>query len=550
MTFTWSPAIKEPIESDVFAEKFYDFMKNWVVSGCAPSGVDTGNLTVGTGTCWINGWRVVVTVADVLDISSPDGDRWVYIELTKDGSGKVTSVDLVDYGSSQTEDVRILIANPNVASSVITAVNDSRQYDPFEADLIRLKDDVSLGDWTHGSNHGKIDGAEIYNNSVDTAQIAAGAITNTEVDTSAEIAWSKLNKDGSNLTDIVTRDHGALSGLGDDDHSIYANRTATETISGIWQYNNTIRMLSENNVAFQSGGTSYGHIFAESGTMNIEGLNNGNILIGANANTVRMLNTLIMRSANTIQFNDASQDKAGVMDASGSQRISIELEDGYDLILSAGTSDSVFIGTGVAGYLTIDDTKIVASKRVRPNACDSIESAGTSYRWAKVWSVAGVGTGACADVAEWLPGEEGEPGDVYAIEEDGGMLVLCTKENDPQRIGVYSENPGLELRAMYRHDEDEVNPESKFKETYSNWKTYQVLLSLVGTVITKVIGKVNIGDYLITSETKGHARAVRSDDETPIFTLGRAFDREVGSGSGQVKMLIENKILYHNPVAS
>ncbi len=36
-------------------------------------------------------------------------------------------------------------------------------------------------------------------------------------------------------------DHGSLQGLGDDDHAIYPNRTAGETITGLWDFNSEIR---------------------------------------------------------------------------------------------------------------------------------------------------------------------------------------------------------------------------------------------------------------------------------------------------------------------
>ena len=91
MTYTWSPAIKEPLESDIWAQRFDDFMLNWVITGLTPSDGGSGILNIAAGTCYIDGWRVV-TDGENHDISSPDGLIWVYIELTKDCGGRVTYI--------------------------------------------------------------------------------------------------------------------------------------------------------------------------------------------------------------------------------------------------------------------------------------------------------------------------------------------------------------------------------------------------------------------------------------------------------------------------
>jgi hypothetical protein len=211
MTFSWSPAIKEAIESDIFAEKFADFMRNWVVTGLAPSDGGTNNLNIATGTCWIDGWRVEITAQETKALS--DGSpRYVYLELSKDGAGKVTSVSVTEYASSQTEDVRILICTPTVVVGDITAVGDARQYDPIEPTLVRLKDDVSLSDWQHASDLGKIDGAEIYAGSILEAAIASG----------------------TNLT--------------------YDN--VSHTITQLWGFSNTLRMNASNKISFCFTGTT------------------------------------------------------------------------------------------------------------------------------------------------------------------------------------------------------------------------------------------------------------------------------------------------------
>ena len=251
LTYTWSPAIKEPLQSDVWAQRFDDLMLNWVVTGLTPSDGGSGILDIAAGTCYIDGWRVV-TDGETHDISSPDGLRWVYIELTKDGGGRVVSITEVDYASEQTEDVRILIAKPTVTTGEITDVGDIRQYDAIDSSLIKLDTDVSLSDWRHASDLTKIDGGDIYAGTIlnamigasadivaskilidgttqlsewrhssdltkiDGADIYGGSVTDTQL---ATISWSKISKTGSNLNEIATRSHTVLSGIGSNTHT-------------------------------------------------------------------------------------------------------------------------------------------------------------------------------------------------------------------------------------------------------------------------------------------------------------------------------------------
>lgn len=251
MTYTWSPAIKEPLQSDVWALRFSDFMLNWVVSGLTPTNGGSGILDIAAGVCYIDGWRVE-TDGETHDISTPDGLRWVYIELTKDGGGRVTSITETDYASEQTEDVRILIAKPTVSSGLITDVGDIRQYDTIDSSIIKLDTDVSLSDWRHASDVTKIDGGDIYAGTILNAMIGAaaniaaskilidgttqlsdwrhtsdlatldganvydGSITDTQL---ATISWSKISKTGSNLNELATRSHTVLTDIGSNAHS-------------------------------------------------------------------------------------------------------------------------------------------------------------------------------------------------------------------------------------------------------------------------------------------------------------------------------------------
>jgi hypothetical protein len=52
-----------------------------------------------------------------------------------------------------------------------------------------------------------------------TAALSVGQLTDAYVSPSAAIAWTKISKTGSNLTDLVTRDHTALTSIGTNTHA-------------------------------------------------------------------------------------------------------------------------------------------------------------------------------------------------------------------------------------------------------------------------------------------------------------------------------------------
>jgi len=298
MTFSWSPAVKEPLESDIWAEKFDDFMRNWVVTGLAPSDGGSGHLTIASGTCWIDGWRVVTTGEDYDMSGKGDDDYYVYIELTKDGQGKISTVSTTDYTTPQTEDIRILIGIITIVSALITNVDDERQYDPFETTLIRLMKDVSLSAWQHASDLSKIDGADLYGASVPySALTLADSIVNADINTGAAIAYSKLNLTGSILNADINAsanivesklsfadlgghahaatggsgtqiDHGSLGGLGDHDHSLYPRKGTAEEITQIWTYSSGIDM-NQSKIDFYDETQQRGRMVGYGGEMRI-----------------------------------------------------------------------------------------------------------------------------------------------------------------------------------------------------------------------------------------------------------------------------------------
>ncbi|MBA7710792.1 hypothetical protein ES703_119739 [subsurface metagenome] len=180
----------------------------------------------------------------------------------------------------------------------------------------------------------------------------------------------------------------------------------------------------------------------------------------------------------------------------------------------------------------ITNTQNVTHNDLLPGNCGLLNLGSDDYRYNRLYVDTATSVAAC-DVAEWFEGEAGEPGTVYSISPDGGLIQSRT-ENDPHVIGVYSTQPGLEMGDIAH----------KLKLSPEEWRSFNVLLGLSGSMPVKVQGHVKSGDYLITSDEVGCARAIRHTDYLPLFVIGRAVE---DSDESFVKFLCDNQVLYHNP---
>jgi len=75
---------------------------------------------------------------------------------------------------------RIVVADATDANAVTAGIN-TYAATLIQAGKILISGDTNLDDWSHGTDATKIDGGNIYTNSVTATQIAAGAITTTEI---------------------------------------------------------------------------------------------------------------------------------------------------------------------------------------------------------------------------------------------------------------------------------------------------------------------------------------------------------------------------------
>ena len=112
------------------------------------------------------------------------------------------------------------------------------------------------------------------------------------------------------------------------------------------------------------------------------------------------------------------------------------------------------------------------------------------------------------DLAEFMPaGEKGlEPGDVLVQTESG--LTKTAEEKDGRVVGVYSDTYGFVLGG----DKEDAENEDK------------VPVGIAGKVKVKVKEPVQIGDLLVSSDSPGYAKPIKSKEWVPGTVIGKAVE--------------------------
>ena len=360
---------------------------------------------------------------------------------------------------------------------------------------------------THAARHA-VGGADVLpNNAINSAMIADGAIMNVDINNAAAIAWGKIAVDANVVYDNVA-----------------------ETIAAQWTFNQRLiapGMQLAGNILITSTG---GNVSITAPAGNIYLNPSGKTYVG---------DDLYMQTGSRVQLQNPAAALVGNISADNTPQVLIStnaagqdlrLYAHLDVFVDAGTAFNVQVGGAL--QFGVSATQVVTFNDFLPNNCGALDLGSDDYRFDRLYVENATNVAAC-DVAEWLEGESGEPGDVYIIGTTG-LLEKCQAANDPQVVGGYSTRPGLELGDVAHQG----------KLTQEEWRTFNALIGLSGSMPVKVCGDVHPGDYLITSEMTGKARAVRVTDTPPLFVIGRAL--EVSHGE-VVKMLVNNQILYHNP---
>lgn len=121
-----------------------------------------------------------------------------------------------------------------------------------------------------------------------------------------------------------------------------------------------------------------------------------------------------------------------------------------------------------------------------------------------------------ADLAEYYQGDrEYEPGTVVIF---GGSheVTVSTQENDTRVVGIVTTNPAYIMN--------------------SKQQGIRVCVALVGRVPCKVIGEINKGDLLTTSNVEGHAKKA---DHPQIGTIiGKAIEEKTDTGIGIIQVAV------------
>ena len=122
------------------------------------------------------------------------------------------------------------------------------------------------------------------------------------------------------------------------------------------------------------------------------------------------------------------------------------------------------------------------------------------------------------DYAEFFPrGEETEPGDIIALDENNkeeSYIKATNKSNIV--VGIHSDEYAMIIGGDQYNSDDYIS---------KNIKKY-IPIGLCGRVYVKVIGNVDIGDYIIPSEIPGIGKGSKEYSNLSVGKIITADNRE------------------------
>lgn len=227
----------------------------------------------------------------------------------------------------------------------------------------------------------------------------------------------------------------------------------------------------------------------------------------------------------------------GILVASDPDVALVVGEDGANTTLAI-SGDAV---AGIAASLVLRDFSQATSDRVTfayddGNNRFSLSSVGTEVIRIDDGSINIQGNGVFQDnqfgPSEWVIGHA-EEGDLVClvgskVDGDGetrAVVVPCQSENSSRVVGVilpenktaHHGNPSFEYK-------DQIQ-KSSGQNWELEWRKNHVVMELTGFRMTKVIGKVEVGDMLVSSSTAGHAMATDKPNLGSIIgKAAQAFD--------------------------
>jgi hypothetical protein len=175
-------------------------------------------------------------------------------------------------------------------------------------------------------------------------------------------------------------------------------------------------------------------------------------------------------------------------------------------------------GTGLSGSLSAEGgTFTVTSNATNANTGGTIVARDGSGNFSAGTITATATTAQYADLAEkYTSDEDYEPGTV--VELGGTAEVTQTRRPTSLAIaGIVSTDPAY----LMNSDSEGIS------------------IALIGRVPCKVIGKINKGDILVSSDEPGHAKAHREIHNPPAGSMiGKAIENKDDDGTGVIEVLV------------
>ena len=283
---------------------------------------------------------------------------------------------------------------------------------------------------------------------------------------------------------------------------------------------------SGSNLSLTGLATVTGNITAQ-GTINTPGrITTGNlgvntfVTVGSTLTTVGNITTsaLWVNGAATVGTNISVTSNVNSSSITVSNRQTIANTLTVGSTLTAGSIQSTPIGNGTpasGAFTTLSSTGIVTlggrttvTGNVNPSADVTYYLGNNTNRWETIFAntiTANATTALYADLAEkYVPDQYYDPGTVVVF---GGEqeITVTDQKGDTRVAGAISTQPA------YVMNEGEENG---------------VPVALRGKIPVKVVGSVNKGDLLITSNTAGYATAAKYYEPNPNAVFAKSLERD------------------------
>ncbi|MDB4378517.1 hypothetical protein N9Z41_01975 [bacterium] len=359
---------------------------------------------------------------------------------------------------------------------------------------------------------------------------------------------AQIKFDVTNINDPLIRLNSDESGSADKDTGLVFERGSDQNVALIYDESaDTFALINTD----ETGTTSGNVTIASYADLKVNNLQVQGTTTTVNAQTINATNAFVFEGATaddfetTLAIGDPTADRTVTLpDATGTLALTSDIPTAYtssdfDTAFAAktisGLNDVEVASTPSAGQAllwnttysqwqpgdvvdtTLDGTTSISGD-ILPNTDNVHDLGSASKRFAEVYAVTLQGTSTSAqyaDLAEMYAGDKNyEVGTVVCVGGDK-EVTECTAYADSKIAGVVSDKPAY----LMNRDIDAEHP---------------VCVGFVGRVPIKVVGHIEKGDLLTSSEIKGYATKF-SGDYHPGCIIGLALnDKEDGIDTVEV----------------